>query len=110
MADEVAISFPFTTRRRLGRFGSALAISAASRSARMRSNSNRYRLVVGVLGHQLAGEGLFEDALAHLVGALQAGLHRRFRLLDHRKSPLHLSHDAPLLHQGREGDRHLLQI
>ena len=58
---------------------------------------HRRRLVVGVLGHQPAGERLLEDALPQPLRPGQAGLHRRLRLLHHRQPPLHLRHDAPLL-------------
>ena len=65
---------------------------------------DRGRLVVRVLGHQVAGEGLLQDALAQPLGTLQAGIHRRFRLLDDPQPPLHLGHYTALLDEGRERD------
>ena len=52
--------------------------------------------VVGVLGHKLAGESLFEDALAEAVGPFEAGVHGGLGLLDDGHLALDLGDDAVL--------------
>ena len=65
---------------------------------------DRRRFVVGVLGDQLTGKRLLENALPQPLGPLEAGIHGGVGLLDDRQPPLHLGHDAALLGQERDGD------
>ena len=102
----MAYSFRFDGRPRPRRPAAFLAsdVSAASRSARMRSQQHRRRLIARVLRHKLALEGALENALPQPLRSLEAGLYRRLCLLHHGQPALCLSDNAVLLYQGRKGD------
>ena len=88
-----------------------LALGGVGRAGRFSLRADalqqrRRRLIVGVLGDQLAGEGLLEDTLAQPLGPLQAGPHGGFGLLDDGQATFYL-HDYPaLLSEGWKADGH----
>ena len=66
----------------------------------------RSRLVIGVLGDELAGERLLEDALPQPLGSCKVDLDRGLGLLNDREPSLYLGDDAALLGQRWEGNWH----
>ena len=69
---------------------------------------HRGGFVVGVLGHQLSGKRLLEDALTQPLRPLQVGRHRGFGLLDNRQAAFHLGDNAVLFGQGGQRQRDFL--
>ena len=93
----------YPLRRRAG------VVSFASRSARMRSRSAEGLVgSSGILGNELAGERLLQDALPQPLDPCQALLDRRLALLDDRETALDLGHNAALLSERRQRYQELL--
>ncbi len=66
---------------------------------------HRRRFVGGVLGDELAGEGLFQDRLAEGFAALQGGVDLPLVLLDHRELLVEQADDFLLFWEGAKRKR-----